>query len=213
MRIRRRGATGLIILGAWLSMIAPAHAYTIVNEWHWSSNPSVGVLPYCFSNGTNDIASNGERESVKAAAAIWNAAMPRVRITEVGSCVFSVFQIKWVTGAHGDSQYFEGVNSGTGWAYDLPFGFSPGTYAHAFPPNNGDIHFDDGETWTMSERPFGSGQPIDLQTVALHELGHMLGLGDSESETAIMYDSYVGSHRYLSADDIAGVQAMYTDIR
>ena len=58
-----------------------------------------------------------------------------------------------------------------------------GILAHTLggPPPNvfedqaGDIHFDDSETWTLYNRP-NNEQPIDLVTVAVHEIGHALGL-------------------------------------
>ncbi len=90
-----------------------------------------------------------------------------------------------------------------------------GVLAHAFfpPPNGGtlagDMHFDDSETWTLAERPVPSGQPIDLVTVAAHEIGHSLGLDHSNVACALMNAFYTGSHRYLSQDDINGIQSIY----
>lgn len=88
--------------------------------------------------------------------------------------------------------------------------------AHAFfpPPNGsgtiaGDIHFDDAEAWTLADRPVPSGQPIDLVTVAAHEIGHALGLDHSNVTCALMNPFYTGSHRYLSQDDIDGIQSIY----
>jgi uncharacterized protein YraI len=57
------------------------------------------------------------------------------------------------------------------------------------------------------------GQPtsiyqIHLKTVALHELGHSLGIDHSQDSTAIMWHEYDGP-RGLNADDIAAVQALY----
>ena len=73
----------------------------------------------------------------------------------------------------------------------------------------GDIHFDDDENWTMAERPIFSGQPIDLVTVAAHEIGHALGLGHSNVSCALMNPLYNGSHRFLAQDDINGIRAIY----
>jgi predicted Zn-dependent protease len=46
-------------------------------------------------------------------------------------------------------------------------------------------------------------------TVAAHDIGHALGLRHSADPNALMFDFYNGSHRFLSADDIAGIQAKY----
>ena len=86
--------------------------------------------------------------------------------------------------------------------------------AHAFfpPPNGGaiagDIHFDESETWTLNTRTSAS-QPVDLVTVAAHEIGHSLGLDHSSDSDALMFASYTGSHRFLDIDDIQGIQSIY----
>jgi predicted Zn-dependent protease len=74
------------------------------------------------------------------------------------------------------------------------------------PVNNysiaGDIDFNTAKTWN-------NGYTYDLQTVALHEIGHALGLGHSTVSSAVMWPCYNGVKRSLTADDIAGVQAIY----
>lgn len=108
--------------------------------------------------------------------------------------------MSWGTGSHGDNNPFDGTN---------------GVLAHAYSPMpdggslTGDIHFDDDEAWTVQVRPAFSGQPIDLVTVAAHEIGHALGLGHSNVECALMNPWYTGSHRYLAQDDIDGIQSIY----
>lgn len=87
--------------------------------------------------------------------------------------------------------------------------------AHAYypPPNGntaaGDVHFDSQEPWHVGAGDPGGGE-IDLFTVALHELGHSLGLAHSADPTAVMFASYwYNAAEELSADDIAGGQAIY----
>lgn len=157
-------------------------------------------LTYFFQNGTGDISGDNERAAIRAAMALWTASSP-LRFTEVATAANADIVILWATGDHGDGSSFDGVN---------------GVLAHAFypPPNGGalagDMHFDDGETWTDSARTDG-GQPIDLVTVAAHELGHSLGLAHSTDSSALMYPYYSQSHRYLSTDDISGIRAIYGD--
>jgi predicted Zn-dependent protease len=154
-------------------------------------------LTYFFQNGTNDIAGNDEQNAVRAAFQIWADYAP-LTFTEVTNANSADIVILWGAGNHGDGFPFAGVN---------------GVLAHAFfpPPNGnfaGDIHFDEDETWTMLERPDGF-QPMDLVTVAAHEIGHALGLDHSNVNCALMNPFYNGSHRYLAPDDIAGIRFLY----
>ena len=70
----------------------------------------------------------------------------------------------------------------------------------------GDLHFDDSNTWVDDANAVGQ---IDLYTVALHEIGHALGLGHSEVVGSVMEATYAGGRRNLSNDDIDGIQALY----
>jgi Matrixin len=50
---------------------------------------------------------------------------------------------------------------------------------------------------------------IDMQTVFLHENGHVAGLDHSSSTSAVMYPSYQTARCTLAADDRAGIAALY----
>jgi hypothetical protein len=94
-------------------------------------------------------------------------------------------------GEHGDGNPFDGAG---------------GTVAHAFAPHDGRFHYDGGESWGAGAMPGA----IDLQTVALHEIGHLLGLDHSEDEGAIMYALLpVEATKGLHVDDIQGIKAFY----
>jgi hypothetical protein len=69
---------------------------------------------------------------------------------------------------------------------------------------NENLVFDDG--------PGSVDSGVDLQGIATHEIGHALGLGHSEAMGSTMFAPIFGtgtSQRSLSADDIAGLQAVY----
>jgi hypothetical protein len=152
-------------------------------------------ITYSFQNGTDDIPGNDEQQGVRMAFQIW-ADYANLTFTEVPSN--GDINISWGVGDHCEGSDFAG-----------PFG----VLAHAFFPGSetiaGDIHFDDAEDWTLELQPAVSiFQPIDLVTVAIHEIGHALGLDHSAVDCSVM-DSYTGSHRYLAPDDILGIRALY----
>jgi hypothetical protein len=99
---------------------------------------------------------------------------------------------------------FAGRAHGDGYAFD-----GPGkVLAHTFypsPPNPepiaGDMHFDDEENWRIGEQ-------ADVFSVALHEAGHALGLGHSDSPNSVMYP-YYRRVTALTEDDIAAVRELY----
>ena len=69
-----------------------------------------------------------------------------------------------------------------------------------------DIFFNNGEEWDVYDGPERGAS--DFRRVALHELGHALGLDHERRHTAIMAP-YVGDLYHLQPDDIAGVAALY----
>ncbi|XP_050374536.1 metalloendoproteinase 2-MMP-like [Argentina anserina] len=78
---------------------------------------------------------------------------------------------------------------------------------HAYAPTYGKLHYDADEPWAVRA---WEGY-YDLETVALHEIGHLLGLGHSLVERAIMYP-YISSgvtKLDLDHDDIHGIRALY----
>jgi hypothetical protein len=97
-----------------------------------------------------------------------------------------------------------------------------GVLAHAFQPGTealfgvggalaGDVHFDVNRTWVddPNDTTMIGDTTFDFFTVALHELGHALGLGHSMVAGSVMEAVYAGGRRTLTADDIAGIQAIY----
>jgi hypothetical protein len=155
----------------------------------WSSND----VSYHFDNQTADLSVADQRSAVKGAMSRWAAVTP---LTFTEDSAGADIRISWRTGDHGDGSPFDGPS---------------GILAHCFypPPNGGDIagdlHFDDAETWSVNTPPSG----IDLPTVALHELGHGLGLAHSNVSSSVMYAYYGGPRRELTDDDIRGIQSIY----
>jgi predicted Zn-dependent protease len=70
----------------------------------------------------------------------------------------------------------------------------------------GDIVFN--TAWSWDSYRGGLRSNPDIQRVALHELGHLLGMAHSTLSSAIMY-AYINNSYQLTADDIAGIQSLY----
>ncbi|KAB1205330.1 Metalloendoproteinase 1 [Morella rubra] len=69
-----------------------------------------------------------------------------------------------------------------------------------------DVTMDADKQWSVGARP----GTIDLETVALHEIGHLLGLGHSSVEGAIMFPGISSEvTKGLHADDIRGIKTLY----
>lgn len=72
------------------------------------------------------------------------------------------------------------------------------------------MHFDDSENWTLSTaEAMASEDATDFLSVAIHEIGHVLGLLHSDDNSAVMFPSYRGVQHKLEADDIDGLKELY----
>jgi hypothetical protein len=93
----------------------------------------------------------------------------------------------------------------------LAHAYSPGTEAlyGAGGTIMGDVHFNAEKDWVDDADDLDDGAFYDLQTVALHEIGHSLGLLHSDVAGSVMDASYEGGKRELTADDIAGISFIY----
>lgn len=89
-----------------------------------------------------------------------------------------------------------------------PFDGRGTTMAHAFYPGagiGGDIHFDDDENWSFGYGGYArDDERVSFYPVALHEIGHSLGIVHSQNKRSIMYpyySNYEGFTRLSSVDE------------
>lgn len=156
-------------------------------------------LTYAFLNSTPDLSVDRQRQIIREAFEAW-ASVSALTFTEVDPSTPHTFPISFHHGAHGDGSPFDAEGSING-----------NTLAHAFyPPNCGGIHagalhFDEFEDWTDESAP----GKIRLLNVAIHEIGHLLGLAHSNEQDAIMFAFYDDNVDSLRDDDINGIRELY----
>jgi len=150
-------------------------------------------LTYVFTKMTAQLPPGAAQAEIERAMAVWSQAVNITWHQGTNATGSKTVNILWATGDHGDGYPFDAAGT---------------ILAHTFypaPPNPepiaGDMHFDDTDSWHI-------GTNTDLFSVALHELGHALGLGHTDDPSAVMYP-YYHMVTELSALDIATVQTLY----
>ncbi|KDP21290.1 hypothetical protein JCGZ_21761 [Jatropha curcas] len=176
-----------------------SHFHTVGHYTFFPGSPrwpdSKRDLTYAFWPGNN---LTTEAKSVFTRAFDrWSTVIP-MTFAETDSFTIADIRIGFFSGDHGDGEPFDGVL---------------GTLAHAFSPPSGRFHLDGDENWVVSGDISDSSiiSAVDLESVAVHEIGHLLGLGHSSVEDAIMYPTIPSRTRKveLAQDDIDGVQQLY----
>ncbi len=168
---------------------------TFVSRCPWRQ----ATLSFAFDIGTPDIAGNIELQAVTTAISTWQAVCPLTFI-EVGSS--------------------ENPNVLIGWRppNDPDLDMTGSVIAHAdFPPDCSivtntlpkPLHFDDEHRWSTT----GATIALDVQSVALHEFGHILGLEHSTIASAVMFPTigFGEIKRELTQDDRDGISNLYSD--
>ncbi|KAH7547804.1 hypothetical protein JRO89_XS14G0018100 [Xanthoceras sorbifolium] len=167
-----------------------AHFQFIPGEPKWSKYQ----LTYTFKSSVQVPDSLNIRTVFKSAFQRW-AQVTKFSFEEVGADSGADIVIGFHSGNHGDGHPFDGFQ---------------GVLAHSLPPSDGTTHYDADETWSSTPNP--GLEELDLESVALHEIGHVLGLGhETGIPEAVMYPtiSYGETKRDLNDDDIQGIKSLY----
>jgi hypothetical protein len=160
----------------------------------WDGNGlNATSLNYIFGQVTTQVGAGSAQSEIQRAMAEWSKAIKLtwVPTTSIGGA--RTVSILFARGAHGD-----------GYPFDGPFGALAHTFYPAPPasePLAGDMHFDEDEIWRI-------GANTDIFSIALHELGHALGLGHSDNPFDVMYP-YYRIVATLAVGDTAAIQTMY----
>ena len=161
-------------------------------------------LSFGFTVHTSDTNATFQRNAVLAAMKTWSDVVPVAWVERSDPDV----RIAWVPRKHGDGSDF----SWDTYAHAFYPSCSPSYGAFSCDPIVGDVHFNDADYhWGKGN----GGSVQDIQTIALHELGHALGLDHSPNKSAVMFaTASLGAVRHnLSQDDINGIRAMYPAYR
>lgn len=193
------GAAGL----AHVRLLNPGNG----NPLFWGTPQSVGIV--ISQTGSDDIADRSEDTALRNAIDAWNDSPGQTARLVEDTTPSERARTDWDQSSIHMIVFDEDNSSGY-----FPLGSSTVAITPIWFYSNGliddaDVLFN-GRSFTFTT----SGQPggFDVQDVATHELGHLLGLDHSGWAGATMYpyvDTTVILHRSLATDDVHGLRSIY----
>jgi len=188
-------ASSDLIQGIRVFALADTLNQNILNTGEGWDGPGMNavILSYFFGHMTDQLPVALTQAEILRGMATWAAVAQITWLPATSPTASQTVNLLFASGEHGDGFPFDGPG---------------GILAHTFAPPPispepfaGDTHFDDAETWRI-------GSDFDVFSIALHELGHSLGLAHSDHPNAVMYP-YYRIWTELQADDKAAILLLY----
>jgi hypothetical protein len=182
---------------------APSPFFSTLCAWNRRT------LTYTFGNLCDDVRNNVARNAVRRAFKTWAKAGVGLSFHQVevdnddnnnnddGHANPDIF-VEWRQAADPDHSMVGGILAHA----DFPPGCSVIVSGLPLP-----LHYDDEEhAWVD-----GASGGFDIETVALHEIGHLLGLLHTDVSGSVMFPTVSANStlRRLQSDDLAGIRALY----
>ncbi len=156
-------------------------------------------ITFAFGPLTSQVTNNQARTAVRNAFNTWAAAGVGLSFTEVGLANNPDIRIEWRQAADPDNSMVGNVIAHA----DFPPGCSIIVNTLPLP-----LHYDDQEhQWVIGLAANG----LDIETVTLHEIGHLLGLQHTNVSGSVMFPMVSTNFtlRGLQPDDLAGIRSLY----
>ena len=197
-RVSRRLLAGSLALLFSVAAILTTRAYVLEGP-KWPNGTVNFQLSLGNANHTLSDGNTNWNAAVAPALDMWSHVIGNVQLNGVMNSTAPISQGDHVNSLGFASTFF-GHSFGSSTLAITGYSYSGSTMLEA------DTLFNTAWTWDSYRGPLQSA--MDIQRVALHELGHAIGLNHSTVAGAIM-QAYVGNQYTLSPDDIAGAQALY----
>lgn len=164
--------------------------FTVRGRWPADAGATGLRITYRAARGTMPVAEADWLDAVERACAAWTAT-GCVTFAPAATGQDADVTLRWRRGHHGNGEAF-GIAK---------------TVAQAGPVAKGTfVHFDADRSWVSGD---AEGKDVySIYTTALHELGHVLGLGHSGADDAVMQTGDVRSMP-LATSDVYGLQSLY----
>lgn len=194
----------LLLATLFVAGIAPAVEAFVTLGSVWASGPIAIHLQLSGGAGLSD-GSTSFNAVATAALATWNEHLDRARFIAVSGSPGRGSDGDLINQVFFDNQYYGQSFDENLLAVTTRWTLNDTQRVEA------DVIFNNAIPWD-SYRGGSRAQVWDLRRVALHEFGHALGLDHPDrhgQQIAAMMNSVIGDREVLSADDIAGIAALY----